>query len=78
MADDKADDCYACRTGHLTWRQEQMEFRQWSDKGYIRCRVALSVGTCDSCGAKTLEPGSDRIFDAAFRREYDKLPRRKP
>jgi hypothetical protein len=53
---------------------EGMAFRQSSDKGYVYCHVALSVGTCDNCGSKTLEPDSDAIFDAAFQREYDKLP----
>jgi hypothetical protein len=70
----EADTCDFCRKGRIDWRVEEMRFRQWSDKGYVRCRVALSMGTCDNCGAKTLEPESNEIFDAAFRREYDKLP----
>jgi hypothetical protein len=53
---------------------EEMAFRQWSDKGYIQCRVTILVGTCDKCRVKSLEPGSDKILDEAFRREYDKLP----
>ena len=51
-----------------------MAFRQWSDKGYVHGRAALSVGTCDTCGAKTLEPGSEQIFEAAFRHAYNELP----
>jgi hypothetical protein len=51
-----------------------MAFRQSSDKGYVHCRASLLVGTCDNCGSKTLQPGSDAIFDAAFQREYDTLP----
>jgi hypothetical protein len=53
---------------------EEIAFRQSSDKGYVHCRVELSVGTCDNCGSKTLQPGSDQLFDAVFQREYDKLP----
>jgi hypothetical protein len=53
---------------------EEMAFRQWSDKGYIPCRVTILVGTCDNCRVKSLDPGSDKILDEAFRREYDKLP----
>jgi hypothetical protein len=73
-ADNGAVRCNFCEKGHLTWRLEEMAFRQSSDKGDVHCRVALSVGTCGNCGSKTVEPGADRIFDAAFQREYDKLP----
>ena len=73
MADDHAE-CNFCFERHVTWRLEEMAFRQSSDKGYVHCRVKLSVGTCGKCGSKSLEPRADRIFDAAFKREYDKLP----
>lgn len=74
MADDSGDLCDFCRKGRVYWHLKEMEFRQWSDKGYVHCRAALSVGSCDNCDSKTLEPGSEEILDAAFRREYDKLP----
>jgi hypothetical protein len=73
-ADNGTVSCDFCKNGHLTWRLEEIAFRQSSDKGYVHCRVTLSVGICDSCGSKTLQRGSDRLFDAAFQREYDKLP----
>jgi len=50
-----------------------MGIRQASDKGVIQYRASLLMGTCDNCGSKALQPGSDAIFDAAFKREYDKL-----
>jgi hypothetical protein len=53
---------------------EEIAFRQSSDKGYVRCRAELLVGTCNKCGSKHLGPEADRMFDAAFKREYDKLP----
>ena len=68
------DACDFCRQGHLTWRSKEMAIRQSSDKGVIQYRASLLVGTCDNCGSKALQPGSDTIFDAAFQREYDKLP----
>ena len=52
---------------------EEMAFRQSSDKGYIHCRVTIEVAVCDRCGARSLDPAADRIFDEAFQREYDKL-----
>jgi len=53
---------------------EEIAFRQWSDKGYIHCRVTILMGTCDNCDVKSLGPGSEKILDEAFQREYDKLP----
>ena len=69
----RGEPCDFCKKGRLIWRTEEMAFRQWSDKGYVRCHVTIGVGVCDHCGSKTLETDSDEIFDAAFRREYDKL-----
>ena len=66
--------CEICKRGRVTKRMEEMAFRQWSDKGYIQCRVTILVGTCDNCRVKSLDAGSDKILDEAFRREYDKLP----
>ena len=69
-----ADPCDFCRLGHVTWRSKEMAIRQSSDKGVVQYRVSLLVGTCDNCGSRTLQPGSDWVFDAAFQREYDRLP----
>ena len=65
--------CDFCRKGRVTWRTEVMRFRQWSDRGYVLCRVRLPVGTCDQCEAKSVDVDSDALFEAAFQRAYDKL-----
>ena len=65
--------CEICRKGHVIKRMEEIAFRQLSDKGYVHCQVTVLMGTCDHCGAKSLEPGSEKILDEAFQREYDKL-----
>ena len=71
---DDAERCDFCKQGRVVTHKQLIAFRQWSDKGYIQCRVTVLVGTCDKCRVKSLEPGSDKILDEAFRREYDKLP----
>jgi hypothetical protein len=38
--------CKFCRRGQLIKRIEEIAFRQPSDIGYIRCRVAVSIGFC--------------------------------
>jgi hypothetical protein len=72
--DDNVTVCDFCNQKRVTWKIEAMAFRQSSDKGYVQCRVELAVGTCQNCGAKSLEPGSDRILDAAFDEAYRKHP----
>jgi hypothetical protein len=71
---EKVTVCDFCHKKRVTWKIEAMAFRQWSDKGYVHCRVELQAGTCQSCAAKSLEPDSSQILDAAFLEEYRKLP----
>ena len=54
-------------------KMEDIAFWQFSHKGFVPCRVALLAGTCEACGANSVLPGSDEIFDKAFRRGYAKL-----
>jgi hypothetical protein len=72
--EDKFVICEHCKKGKIIKSMQAMNFRQSSDKGYIICRAMILVGVCDSCGARSLEPGVDKIFDEAFQREYNKLP----
>jgi hypothetical protein len=65
--------CDICRKGRVIRRMEAMAFRQSSDKGYVRCDVTVLIGTCEACGAKSLDPGSTKMLDEAFQREYAKL-----
>jgi hypothetical protein len=73
-ADDEPTICEICKQGRVTKHMEEVAFRQWSDKGYVHCRVTILVGTCDNCGFKSLDPGSNKLMDEAVQREYDKLP----
>jgi hypothetical protein len=66
--------CEFCRKGHVIQRLEDIAFRQWSDKGWISCQVAVSIGVCNVCNARTLL-GGDKILDEAFQREYDMAAR---
>lgn len=73
-AEDEPVVCEICKKGHVVKRAEELAFRQRSDKGYVHCQVRVFMGTCNNCGAKSLAPGSEKILDGAFQREYDKLP----
>ena len=65
--------CENCRRGKVIKSMQTINFRQWSDRGYIRCSAMIMVGVCDHCDARSLEEGVDKILDEAFQREYDKL-----
>ena len=66
--------CDRCKQGKVIKSLQAANFRQPSDKGYIRCRVMVLVGVCDHCGARSFDPDIDEILDEAFQREYNKLP----
>ena len=73
-AEDESRACFFCKVGHTFKRTEELAFRQWSDKGYVHCRVTLMVGICDNCRARALDREAEKLFDDAFDREYEKLP----
>jgi hypothetical protein len=73
-AEDESVICAICKIGRVTKRMEQVAFRQLTNKGYVHCRVTILVGTCDNCQAKSTDAEAEKIFDEAFKREYDKLP----
>jgi len=73
-AEDEPIVCEFCQKGHIIKRMQELAFRQWSDKGYVYCRVTTLTSTCDHCPVTSWDPGTDKILEEAFQREYDKLP----
>ena len=69
--------CTVCKEGHVTRRMEEIAFRQWSDLGFMCCRVAILIGNCDNCHARSLDPGSEKVFGEAFQQEYARQARLK-
>jgi hypothetical protein len=68
--EDKTNTCDFCGKGRFVKRTQDISFRQMSDWGQILCRAAVDISVCDHCGASSLEPGADKVFDEAFRRQY--------
>src|SRR5262249_31019838 len=64
--------CEFCRKGHNIQHLEDIAFRQWSDIGWISCRVAVSIDVCNVCNARTLPGGGDKILEEALQREVAK------
>ena len=66
--------CHFCKRGRFVRRTEQLAFHQWTDKGYVFCRVTASTKVCDQCGSRDWNEDLDKLIDEAVRKEYDKLP----
>lgn len=66
--------CEFCGHGIVLKRNERVSFYQWTDRGYVRCRVTIPVGVCQRCGMKNWDEASESILERAVRRAYDKLP----
>jgi hypothetical protein len=66
--------CYFCQRGHFRERTEEIAFYQWTNKGYVFCRVTVTVGVCNQCGSRDWNEDIEALIDEAVRREHDKLP----
>jgi hypothetical protein len=70
---DNGGTCYFCKKGRFIEKDQDIAFKQWTDKGYVYCNVKLRVGVCDCCDAKDWNAQSEAIIREAVRRERDKL-----
>ncbi len=66
--------CDFCRNGQVTRRNQEVAFRQWTDRGYVFCQVEIPIGICDRCGSKHWNEDAEALIEQAVRYEYDKLP----
>ena len=67
--------CDFCKDGHVAKRNQQVTFRQWTDKGYVVCQATIPIGVCDRCGSRHLgSQDAETIIEDAVRQEYQKLP----
>src|SRR5262245_28333019 len=66
--------CYFCKKGHFIRQTEEIAFHQWTDKGYVFCRISAVLGVCDHCDSRDWSEETEALIDEAVRREYGKLP----
>jgi len=53
MAGKKEDaTCPFCKRGSLIKEDREIAFSQWTDKGYVVCRVTVPTGVCMRRGSK--------------------------
>ncbi len=65
--------CYFCKKGRFIERNEEVSFKQWTDKGYVFCTVKLCVGVCDHCDSRDWNAETEAVIREVVRRERDKL-----
>jgi len=73
MDDYEPEKCPACNEGQLFDQTKDIAFHQYTNRGYVFCRVVIPVKICDRCGAQSWDERADAIMDDAVRREYEKL-----
>jgi hypothetical protein len=73
MLGDNPQHCDFCKLGHVTRHDQHVEFRQWTDRGYVSCRVTIPLGVCDRCRSTHWNQDAEAIVEGAVRREYEKL-----
>jgi hypothetical protein len=66
--------CAICKKGGLIAEDRELTFRQRTDKGYVFCRVTISMDICTQCGFKSWGDLAEAIIEDAVRQEYAKLP----
>jgi hypothetical protein len=71
---DDVELCVFCKIGRLIRSDQEIAFKQRTDKGYVLCRVTIPMSICDHCGLKTWDDDAEAIIDEAVRKEYERKP----
>jgi len=66
--------CVLCKVGNLIRSDQEIAFKQWTDKGYVFCRVTIPMDVCDYCGWKTSDDNAEAIINEAVRQQYERKP----
>ena len=71
---ERTEACDFCGKGPVVARTEEITLHQWTDKGYVFCRVVIPLGICESCGCRSWSEQADALIAEAVRQAYDNLP----
>ena len=74
MSDPDDAGCDFCKIGKVARQQQQVAFRQWTDKGYVFCRAEIPIGICDRCGSRHWNADAEAIIEESVRSEGERLP----
>lgn len=65
--------CELCGRRGKTTREEELAFNQWTDRGYVSCRVTIPVSTCGYCKTRSWDEAAEAVIEEAVRKAYDQL-----
>lgn len=65
--------CELCGRRSKITREEELAFSQWTDRGYVSCRVTIPVSTCGFCKTRSWDETAEAAIEAAVRQAYDQL-----
>lgn len=71
-ADQRADICDFCGQETMIKRDEELAFYQWTDRGYVFCKVTIPMDVCPQCGARNWDEEAEAVIEQAVRTAYDK------
>ena len=72
-AKDCAGLCEVCGRRRKSTREEELAFNQWTDRGYVSCRVTIAVSTCGYCKTRSWDETAEAAIEEAVRKAYDQL-----
>jgi hypothetical protein len=70
----EAQRCDFCKIGSLFKSNQELSFKEWTDKGYVFCCITIPVSVCDQCYSKSWDEDVEKAIRDAVRLEYEKLP----
>lgn len=73
MNNKPAEKCAFCNRDQLVDHTKEITFHQYTDRGYVTCRVVVPMKICGHCGAQNWDDRADAIMDEAVRQAYHKL-----
>lgn len=65
--------CELCGRRAKIKQDEELAFHQWTDRGYVSCRVTIPVSTCGYCKTRSWDETAESIIEQAVRNAYDQL-----
>lgn len=72
--EESPDLCEFCTCGKMIKGYEELAFHQWTNRGYVFCKVRIPMGTCENCGARSWDDSAEAAIEQAVRQEYERLP----
>src|ERR1043166_8521824 len=70
--DERASTCAFCGQGTAIRRDEELQFYQLTNRGYVFCKVKIPMDVCSQCHAKNWDEEGEVIIEQAVRAEYDR------